>query len=96
MRYSAVATRVRNDFRKIGYGGPCPPPGEPYRRQQAGPGEGHARSRLAKAERMGTYGRRLEAVREHLWMFLWETGKKFASHLLSSDDSKGCISGFDP
>ena len=46
-------------------------------------------SRLAEAERMGTYGRRLEAVREHLWMFLWETGKKFASHLLSSDNSKG-------
>jgi Raf kinase inhibitor-like YbhB/YbcL family protein len=21
----------RNDFRKIGYGGPCPPPGKPHR-----------------------------------------------------------------
>ena len=21
----------RNDFRKIGYGGPCPPPGRPHR-----------------------------------------------------------------
>jgi hypothetical protein len=25
------ATQGRNDFRKIGYGGPCPPPGKPHR-----------------------------------------------------------------
>lgn len=24
-------TQGRNDFRKIGYGGPCPPPGKPHR-----------------------------------------------------------------
>ena len=25
------ATQGRNDFRRIGYGGPCPPPGKPHR-----------------------------------------------------------------
>ena len=25
------AAQGRNDFRKIGYGGPCPPPGKPHR-----------------------------------------------------------------
>jgi Raf kinase inhibitor-like YbhB/YbcL family protein len=25
------ATQGRNDFRRIGYGGPCPPPGSPHR-----------------------------------------------------------------
>jgi Raf kinase inhibitor-like YbhB/YbcL family protein len=25
------ARQGRNDFRKIGYGGPCPPPGKPHR-----------------------------------------------------------------
>jgi Raf kinase inhibitor-like YbhB/YbcL family protein len=25
------ALQGRNDFRKIGYGGPCPPPGKPHR-----------------------------------------------------------------
>jgi hypothetical protein len=25
------ALQARNDFRKIGYGGPCPPPGKPHR-----------------------------------------------------------------
>jgi hypothetical protein len=25
------ARQGRNDFRRIGYGGPCPPPGEPHR-----------------------------------------------------------------
>ena len=25
------ATQGRNDFRRIGYGGPCPPPGTPHR-----------------------------------------------------------------
>jgi Raf kinase inhibitor-like YbhB/YbcL family protein len=25
------ASQGRNDFRKIGYGGPCPPPGKPHR-----------------------------------------------------------------
>jgi Raf kinase inhibitor-like YbhB/YbcL family protein len=28
---SAMAVPGRNDFRKIGYGGPCPPPGKPHR-----------------------------------------------------------------
>lgn len=26
-----MGVRVRNDFRKIGYGGPCPPPGKAHR-----------------------------------------------------------------
>jgi Raf kinase inhibitor-like YbhB/YbcL family protein len=25
------ARQGRNDFRKLGYGGPCPPPGKPHR-----------------------------------------------------------------
>ncbi len=28
---SSGALQGRNDFRKIGYGGPCPPPGKPHR-----------------------------------------------------------------
>lgn len=28
---SSGALQGRNDFRKIGYGGPCPPPGTPHR-----------------------------------------------------------------
>ena len=28
---AAGGTQGRNDFRKIGYGGPCPPPGKPHR-----------------------------------------------------------------
>jgi Raf kinase inhibitor-like YbhB/YbcL family protein len=28
---SSGAKQGRNDFRKIGYGGPCPPPGGPHR-----------------------------------------------------------------
>jgi Raf kinase inhibitor-like YbhB/YbcL family protein len=27
----AKAEQGRNDFRKTGYGGPCPPPGKPHR-----------------------------------------------------------------
>ena len=28
---ATAALQGRNDFRKIGYGGPCPPPGKPHR-----------------------------------------------------------------
>ena len=28
---SNAARQGRNDFRRIGYGGPCPPPGKPHR-----------------------------------------------------------------
>ena len=28
---SGCGRQGRNDFRKIGYGGPCPPPGKPHR-----------------------------------------------------------------
>jgi len=28
---SGSGTEGRNDFRKTGYGGPCPPPGKPHR-----------------------------------------------------------------
>jgi Raf kinase inhibitor-like YbhB/YbcL family protein len=30
-QHSNGARQGRNDFRKIGYGGPCPPPGKPHR-----------------------------------------------------------------
>jgi len=30
-RLASGATQGRNDFRRIGYGGPCPPPGNPHR-----------------------------------------------------------------
>jgi Raf kinase inhibitor-like YbhB/YbcL family protein len=30
-RLASGATEGRNDFRRIGYGGPCPPPGKPHR-----------------------------------------------------------------
>jgi Raf kinase inhibitor-like YbhB/YbcL family protein len=69
----------RNDFRKIAYGGPCPPPGKPHRyffklyaldemlNLQPGASkqdveqamQGHI---LGKAELMGSYQRRLEAI----------------------------------
>ena len=30
-KLASGAAQGRNDFRKIGYGGPCPPPGKPHR-----------------------------------------------------------------
>jgi len=30
-RIEGLATQGRNDFKRTGYGGPCPPPGKPHR-----------------------------------------------------------------
>jgi hypothetical protein len=31
---------------------------------------------------------------EHLWVFLWKTGKNLISHSLSNNDSMGCVCVF--
>ena len=55
------ALQGRNDFRKIGYGGPCPPPGTPHRYYFGATKpdleralKGHI---LGETELMGRYGR---------------------------------------
>jgi Raf kinase inhibitor-like YbhB/YbcL family protein len=30
-RVAGIGTQGKNDFRRLGYGGPCPPPGKPHR-----------------------------------------------------------------
>ena len=86
----------RNDFRKIGYVAPSRLP-ENLSGQQGGTWRRPCKvTYWLRLSAWAPMGADLEAVREHLWMFLWETGKKLVPHSLSSNDSMGCVSGFDP